>query len=496
MLPDNNTSLYDLIDTDWQRRVREWEAWYSADPERILNYYALEARKYNSGRFYASQERRELDQVMHMPLAADIAAVSASLLFSESPEFDVADAVRERFEGFAEGANLGALLLEAAEIAAAAGGVYLKIDLDGMVSDFPVLSAMPPTSCRGVFHRGVLTDFLHWKVVASDEAKDAYWRLFESRSRSQGGVTIEAALYKGRADNIGSRVPMDSIPETRGFDDAAQTVPLDRGIGVVYVPNRLPNRLKPNSPQGVSDYQACISLLDALDEAYTSWMRDIEDGRSRLLIDESFLDGTKAADGSARFNTNERAFVKLSMEAARVGEKGYKPIEQVQFAIRMEEHKATCLHLIEQIVDRAGYSPASFGFGLEGRAESGTALRMRERKSMLTRNKKSRYWTARLKELLRQVGEFDRLVGGSGEWDIDVTLADSVVPDALELAQTVQALTAASAVSLERKVRIVNPDWTDEMVTAEVGAIRAETGLSLEPFEGEPVAGDDDEGDE
>jgi hypothetical protein len=237
----------------------------------------------------------------------------------------------------------------------------------------------------------------------------------------------------------------------------------------------------------VSDYQSCVSLLDALDAAYTAWWRDIEDGRSRLMIDESLLDGTKSKDGSPRFNTNDRAYVKLAMEAARVGEHGYKPIEQVQFDIRMEEHKASCLHLIEQIVDRAGYSPASFGFGLEGRAESGTALRMRERKSMLTRNKKSRYWTARIKDLLWQVGEFDRLMGGRGGWDINVTLSDSIVPDELERAQTVQALAAAGAVSLERMVRIINPDWDDPQVQAEVEAIRSETGLALQGFEGDPV---------
>lgn len=496
MLPNENTATIDLIDADWHRRVREWEVWYSSDPETIANYYAEQSKKASEERFYAGLGAGQ-DTVMHMPIAADIAAVSASLLFSEAPEFDVPKAVKERFTAFADAANLGALLLEAAELCAAMGGVYVKIDIDPAVSDMPVLAAMPPTSCRAVFHRGIVTGFMHWRTVRTDTKADAVWRIVESRSRSEGQVLIETALYKGRADNIGKIVPMDSIEETAGFASDPVAIPLERGIGVVYVPNRLPNRLRPNSPQGVSDYQSCISLLDALDAAYTAWWRDIEDGRSRLLIDESLFQGASGRDGMPKFNTNDRAYVKLAMEAARVGEHGYKPFEQVQFNIRMEEHKASCLHLIEQIVDRAGYSPASFGFGLEGRAESGTALRMRERKSMLTRNKKSRYWTARIKDLLWQVGEFDRLQGGGGGWDIGVTLSDSIVPDELERAQTVQALDAAGAVSLDRKVRIVNPDWDDPQVQAEVEAIRSETGLALQGFEGDPVpAGMGAEGDE
>src|SRR5690625_7222410 len=68
-----------------------------------------------------------------------------------------------------------------------------------------------------------------------------------------------------------------------------QALPGVDGLGAVYIPNLLPNRLFPESSEGVSDYQGSVQLLDALDEVWTSWIRDIELGMARLLIDEDML---------------------------------------------------------------------------------------------------------------------------------------------------------------------------------------------------------------
>ena len=52
-------------------------------------------------------------------------------------------------------------------------------------------------------------------------------------------------------------------------------------------------------------------------------------------------------------------------------------VEVVTFALRTDEHRDTMLTLVERVASAAGYSPQDFGLNIEGRAESGTALRLR-----------------------------------------------------------------------------------------------------------------------
>src|SRR5690554_710725 len=109
--------------------------------------------------------------------------------------------------------------------------------------------------------------------------------------------------------------------------------------------------------------------------------------------------------------------MQVDMASAKMGE-GHKPIESVQFDIRADDHLKTCQALTEQIISLSGYSPQSFGMDIQGRAESGTALRIRERKSMLTKQKKSRYWMHGLQDFLTQMQEIDVRSGLSGSYEI------------------------------------------------------------------------------
>jgi hypothetical protein len=493
-LPTKDNTIHLPYQSAWHRQINEWMAWYSADSNSILNFYDTAAGGFwvNGDGELSFSERKRRDWI-HMPIAADIAAISASLLFSEAPKIALPDGeAKDRWDDFYRQSNFPSKLLEAAEIAAAGGGVYLKLSTDPSSGSLPNLDIIQPSDVQGRFRNGRLVGYVQTSVVRVEDNGSVVYRLIESRDPlPNGGAMVEIGVFKGDRTTLGRQIDPSELPETAHFSQNTSTMTAaGSGIGVVYVPNVLPNRINPSIREGISDLHGLISLLDALDSAYTAWMKDIELGRGRAFVDKEILSGDT-------MDVNQDYFIKVSMDETKFGgAHGYKPFEVFQFDLRTEEHKATCLHLIEQIVDRAGYSPASFGFGLEGRAESGTALRMRERKSMLTRNKKSRYWSARIKDLFRQVGEFDAaLLSGvaADSWDITVTLGDSVVPEESERAQTVQMLSAASAISLKRKVEMVNPDWGDEQVEAEVALIQAEQGLALEPFEAEPVAMEEDE---
>ena len=144
-------------------------------------------------------------------------------------------------------------------------------------------------------------------------------------------------------------------------------------IGVAYVPNMLPNRVDRRSPNGRSDYQGVEGVLHSLDETMTSWMRDIRLGKARIIVPEGYLHTKGLGDGQS-FDEDREVFTPLNLpENMAAGTE----LEVITFDLRTVEHRDTMLTLVERVASAAGYSPQDFGLNIEGRAESGTALRLR-----------------------------------------------------------------------------------------------------------------------
>src|SRR5690606_1023511 len=66
---------------------REHDAWYSGDPVRLSDVYSARISPTPRGRFWATEIKAERRTMLHIPIAGDIAATSANLLFSEPPKF-------------------------------------------------------------------------------------------------------------------------------------------------------------------------------------------------------------------------------------------------------------------------------------------------------------------------------------------------------------------------------------------------------------------------
>ena len=494
----------------WYTKMVEWGAWYSGDPMELVRLYSSSLYHPNTeqGRFWARTEAEERVGVVHLPAAGDIASMSANLLFSETPEFKYEKdrPGGDRITDFIRENGVLSLLLEGSEIAAALSGVFLKLDIDPEVTKLPILSVVTPLQAIPYFRRGRLWEVLFFRVVK--EENDRVWRLFELRKREDEQLVIQYKLYQGGSDKVGREVDIASIDETAtlGLEDISYEID---GLGCVYVPNMRPNRLMPGSPLGINDYHGSITLLDSLDFAWTSWMRDIELGMAQILVDEELLEKPNAPgelltqtgrQARARFNKLEKAFIKLNLSPWKLGgESGVKPIEQVQFELRVEEHMKTCESLLWQIVTQCGYSPQTFGLGISGRAESGTALRIRERKSLLTREKKSRYWQPTLAALFSQMQQLDLKSNLAPKHydiqEVDVVLGDSIIPDPRENSEVIRNLDQAKAVSTYTKVVMLHPDWTKEDIEAEVQRILDDQGAGLAPFgAGIPTGTPEEEG--
>lgn len=481
----------------WYNKIIEWATWYSGDPQRLLDLYSSQLFFPNTdkGRFWARIEAEERSNCVHLPAAGDIASINANLLFSESPIFNYEEktASGNRIETFIKENGLRSILLEAAEMASAMSGVFLKLDIEPDLAKIPLVSAIPPTQAIPYFWRGRLWEVLFFRTVKESTSGDSIWRLFELRRRENGQLVIEYKLYKGGTDRVGREVEMGSIDETANLGLEPVTYNMD-GLGCVYIPNMRPNRLMPGSPLGINDYSGVITLMDSLDFAWTSWMRDIEMGLAQILVDEELMEkpgggiiNQDSISSRARFNKFQRAFIKLNMSPWRMGGDTVKPIEPIQFDIRVDEHLKTCESLYLQIVSLSGYSPQTFGVVEYGRqTDSGTALRIRERKSLLTREKKSRYWQVALWELFWQMQQLDIVSNLSPSYqaqEVNVEIQDSVINDEREQSETLRNLDQAKAISTYQKIKRLHPDWDDEDVEAEAKRILEDQGITRMPFE-------------
>ncbi|WP_445269590.1 phage capsid protein [Streptomyces sp. DSM 41634] len=463
------------------RQIRIDDAWYSGQHERLAAAYRTSAARRDGRRRLWGRDRDQQqslpDHRLHIPLPGDIAGASADLLFAEPPVLTVSDPVtQDRLDELAESDGIANALLEAAEVCAALGGVYLRITWDRSLADRPLLTSVHPDSAVPEMRWGRLSAVTFWHELTSTSA--TVWRHLERHSPGW----IEHALYEGSPDNIGTRVPLTEHPEVA--DLAASLGPagdaLPTGIErltAAYVPNIRPDRANRGSVFGRSDYGAPLyDLFDALDTTWSSWVRDIRLARARLLVPDGYLRDHGPGRG-ASFDDDREIWTLLNIPPTEQSGAG---ITLSQFAIRVDEHERTSAATTRQAVQSAGYSLGTFGLDDQA-AVTATEIRARDRRSMTTRKKKARYWSPELGDILYAMLLLDRALFSPRIVPERPTVAFGPVvsEDSASLAQTLSLLQQAQAVSTLTKVQMLHPDWDSPAVHEEVDRILMETGQAV-----------------
>lgn len=470
--PKNIETVYDKISI--------WSAWYSGDGDQLADVYGAATTRASggtetsfdtvsrSGAGVTSRERYFWGETapqgtkrtkLHVPMASDISMASADMLFSVPPEYICEDQrTQERLDYLQDVGDLDTTNLEAAEVASALCGVFLKIMWDQSIRDVPFLVAVHPDSAVPEFKYGVLTAVTFWYKVCEDDGK--FYRFLE---RHEPGVVYHG-LYCGTTDKLGKRVALTTFPQYAELPDELETIP--GKLTAVYVPNMKPTRCWRSNimyaPLGRSDYSGVEPLFDALDEAYTSWMRDLRLGKARMIIPNSYLQNQGRGKG-ATFDADQEYFQAFEM----LGDSA--EMKEVQFKIRVDEHERTCNSLVRQIIRGAGFSAASF---VEDSSVALTATEVvaREKRTLTTRDKKIRYWKDQLSYILGVLLEVDAKIFGSGivPENPKVEFSTVVREQPLVLANTLKILSDAGAVSTYQKIKMLHPTWTQEEVDEEV----------------------------
>ena len=464
---------------DWLWREYEKNAdWYSGDPVRLRRASA----KLGAHPFWRSDEEVKI----HVPIAADLSALSAGMIFADSPVVECEDEkTEERIAEIMDSSGMYSVLLQAAELASVYGGVFLKWSWD-VKDGFPRISAVPASAGMPYWQGGKIAKIKLWTIVREEDGGTVY-RLQEEYTPDGH---IRSRLMRGDANNLGSEAPMNSIEETNGINPDAYC-----GADVMlayYVPNILPNRAAPHLRFGRSDYEGLHGLFDALDEAYSAIQRETRLTKTMVVVPMEYLRkresirhaynstfNSETKETQWVFSNGKGAFVALDIDTTE----NSSPITVVNPELRAESRIAEVDDIIRRILSMAGYAPQSAGLDVKGSAESGTALNVRERKSLRTSEVKKTFWWHAINDMLRAMLQLDKAVFKSGvdpDVDFGVELPGNSQPDIAQLAEVVEQLERAGAVSTQTKVAMLHPDWSEEQREEEVQRIMDESGAGAQ----------------
>lgn len=482
-----------------------WRAWYAGDTGHLAQVYGgtaaytrngvarsffdVDARRVVGGdelRMFWGQDPSPGQQAakLHVPIGGDIAEMSANLLWAEVPQVTVDADSTDKATAASTQAQLGrylddrghAKMREAAELAAGLSNVYLRAVWDTSLRPRPWSDVIQANAVVPEWRWGVLAAATVWRELEPLAEGGDVWRLLEYHTPG----AIEYGVYRGGHGTLGMQVEFVDHPDTeflvrRTDSKGRQATGVDRLL-ITHMPNVLPNRVwdgvPDTAPLGRSDYAGIEPMMDALDESWTSWMRDLRLGKAKVVVPQSMLDTDGPGTGGT-FDLDKELIVALS---GLLGAETMKDsITDIQFKIRVEEHERTTKALRLQILSSAGYSAQ--GFGEQGSvAVTATEVAARKEESLTTRGLKILYQRPALLEHLTTLMWVDvKHCGAKGvdpAAELTASWPQGVQPDPEATARTLSLLDSAGAISTFMKVKMREPSWDDAEVLAEVRRIR------------------------
>ena len=474
------------------RMVNDAAMWWEGDTAQLASNYhgGYRPSQFSGGVvgtvsrwFWGSPQQSQVRRV-HMPLAADIAATSATLLFDRAPVFTHPDVdIQAHLDDLLDPDVFPAELRVAGESCAALGAVGWRIMWDTNVSDHPWVDWVDADAVWPTFSYGKLQSVLFGEQLPQNGDEKHVYRLFSEHTRGR----IDYRLMKGTANDVGRVVPLNEHPTTVPLADVVDAHGgQDTGISVLtagYIPNAKPVVGFRKNGQlrhiGRPDLTPDLyPMFDALDEVWTEIRAEIRLSRKKIIVPDWMLE-THGLGTGQYFDNDREVF-----SPVRGRPDSNQGVEIFAPALRIDSMVDAAEAWTNKIIQRANYSPASFGLDTTG--SGGVTAREIEARydaSLKTWAAKATYFKEGLKGIATALIQMDRTMHGYNP-DVEPPRVDMERPvqeTPLDRAQTIQALDLARSASLETKVAMQWPEWDDDMKAQEVDRIRQELVGMLDP---------------
>lgn len=485
-------------------RMRTWEAWYVGEAELLSSA----ANSDDTGRglkglvantwdrwwgqtAYEAATQRQTQIKIHVPLAADIATMSADNLMADPPKFKSDDQVtQERLTGMVDD-GLHVVLRSALELCAAIGGIYLKTIKDFENEKVAIL-AVDADRAMPTFRLGKMVAVTFWSVMKRTETK--VYRHLEHHDLDPvtGNGRILHELWEGTEDSKGSLVPWEEDDVLEYFIDVIDNIDPDtgyidtgtEGLDCVYIPNRLPNgvwgKTAAGKYLGAPDIRGSEDLLDRLDHTRSALFREVDLAQARIMVPDFMMKDLGAGRGLG-FDMSQRIFTQLSMPPTTDG--AAASIQMFQPAMRVDQFQAIERTLVKDILRNAGYSASSFGEEDEGGAAmTATEINSRDRRSKISRANKIRLAKPAIEDILTKALHMENDEGWSKTLPetIEVAFPADGKMTFSEAAQSIALLLGVGGISQEVAVETLHSDWDDDQIVDEVNRLKADAAAAAE----------------
>lgn len=518
-------------------------AWWTADMDALNSFYTAEAGARTGGdaMHYNTRSKQMMrggiksrliswwsgtpvtegnaGRSTRMPslLAGNIASLSGDAMFAEPPTTRAlvgGKSVKGKFQDvldeLANQSDTHLAMSEGGELTAGLSAVALVARWDRFNADKPWSEVIACDAVIPQYEGSRLVATTLFTVYNDLNSRgDIVSNRYVHVEQHVSGFVVHA-LYKASGDTIGIRVPLDTIESTAyllqilgGIRGADLSLSFPTGITTptaVYWRNRPTKRFSDDgilARFGRADMEGGEAYLDSHAMVWSSWMRDIKLARARLIVPETFMDLNNPGSGGI-FDDDQEVLTPLSF----IDIEGGETITANQFKIRAEEHGKSLEAINREALTHAGWSSSSYGDGAGTGSGGGvTATEVVDRTTLTerTRDKKARYFNAPFETHLRAKLELNtRFYGGPAspaalKLDIMHTKLSQMDPE--KEARVMAGLRSAQAASTKTLVRMLHPEWDDDLIEPEVVLIQEEAGIgpSADPGTEGRVDGEVDE---
>lgn len=394
----------------------------------------------------------------------------SSFLFGEDARI-TSEQAQDPIDEIIDDSHLHAINQEAAAMCAIEGEIYYKGDWDPQVSPLPIISVVPGSLAFPIFKFRRLVEVAFVAELERDDEGKSVVRHVEIRQKGK----ITHRVFRGDDDTLGTEMELGERSETEGLDvnEEDEIITDIDDLLCRHVPF-----WRARDPHGISIFRGKAGLIDAIHSLYTQDQHDAEMAKRRIALSSNFL--KRDSKGKPLFDRNTDVF-ELGEEAAGALGENVKPVHQIEFTDTKVQGERIAQRLDEFLL-ACGIAPQSAGRDVTGAAESGTARKLAQALTLQTTATAARYFRPGVADTI----EFALLIGRKhlkmkvpDQVAIEVEMADGMPDDPKETADILAQLESSKSMSMEERIRVLHPTWSDDQVQTEIEKINDEEGLGL-----------------
>lgn len=412
------------------------------------------------------------------PLARRIAFGFADFLFSEDTALRASvDGMQGEVDAFAEVNGLQARLHRACRVSVSEGETFWKLHTNRAVAQTALVRFCSRRDVVPLFDGDLLlaAAFVTERGRERPQDEEAVGDVVYRHAEVHTDGRVVNVLYRGTDRTLGARVELTARPET------SLMVP-ELGHGLPMWAGRVVNDLDDDDSVGMPDYESVEDLLVALCEAVTISAENARlTGVDRVMVAGSLRQMDGSFDASMQVFEADAAGITMGEEASSA------PVKVIEKRYDADPLWTHIRNLVHTILSRVGLVVQVIGQDEGGKAETGTAIRLRFLPTAQAARGKTREYTkaiaqftglaVAIAQLPESVGGFGRATGGDPLAELPaVEFGDAVPVDEHERTNDLAVAVTGEIMSRETAVREQHPGWADEQVADELRRIRQDVG--------------------